>query len=155
VRLLLSLGDRHADAYHTCYCLSGLASAQHRVLRSDKRKEEILRSWDSSHEDPGVQTTPLVVFTLTCKKDPMMATIRKISFVASLSWNEEEGGSKIIGNKANRVVSPTNCSCLQILIIGQNPAHPVFNLTNTHAEGIMAHFYKQRLPNRSVNVNNS
>ena len=155
MQLLLSLGDRHADAYHTCYCLCGLASAQHRVLHSDKRKEEILRSWNSSHEDAGAQTTPPVVFTLTRKKDLMTATIRKISFAASLSWNEEDGGSKIIGDKANRVVSPTNRSCLQILIMGQNAAHPVFNLTNTHAEGIMAHFYKQSLPNRSVNENNS
>ena len=30
----------------------------------------------------------------------------------------------------------------------QNATHPLFNLTITHAEGIMAHFYKQTVPKR-------
>ena len=30
----------------------------------------------------------------------------------------------------------------------QNATHPLFNLTVTHTEGIMAHFYKQSVPKR-------
>ena len=31
----------------------------------------------------------------------------------------------------------------------QNATHPLFDLTITHAEGIMAHFYKQTIPKRA------
>ena len=34
------------------------------------------------------------------------------------------------------------------LTVKQNATHPVFNLTMTHAEGMMAHFYKQQVPPR-------
>ncbi|KAL0948363.1 hypothetical protein HGRIS_010945 [Hohenbuehelia grisea] len=59
--------------------------------------------------------------------------LREDIFLHSLSWVEEEGTSKIIGGAANRV----------------NATHPLFNLTVTHAEGIMGHFYKQTIPPKS------
>ncbi|KAI9444497.1 terpenoid cyclases/Protein prenyltransferase [Lactarius indigo] len=57
---------------------------------------------------------------------------RAEAFAEALSWTEEAGGSHILGSAANRV----------------NATHPLFNLTITHTEGIMAHFYKQSVPKR-------
>ncbi|KDQ53706.1 hypothetical protein JAAARDRAFT_39019 [Jaapia argillacea MUCL 33604] len=60
--------------------------------------------------------------------------IRKKVFAESLSWVEEEGAAKFVGGTNNRV----------------NATHPIFNLTITHTEGIMSHFYKQTVPPRVV-----
>ncbi|KAI0056038.1 terpenoid cyclases/Protein prenyltransferase [Artomyces pyxidatus] len=56
--------------------------------------------------------------------------LHKIAFTEALCWLEEEGGSKIVGPASNRV----------------NATHPLFNLTATHTEGIIAHFYQQTVP---------
>ncbi|KAL1743660.1 terpenoid cyclases/protein prenyltransferase alpha-alpha toroid [Schizophyllum fasciatum] len=101
-----------ADAYHTLYCLSGLSAAQHPMIPSSKRRDELAAAWSSSDEP--------------------LDDLRKLLFLDSLCYAEEEGGSKIVGGPSNRV----------------NATHPVFNLTMTHAEGIMAHFYKQQVPPR-------
>ncbi|KAH9990916.1 terpenoid cyclases/protein prenyltransferase alpha-alpha toroid [Russula vinacea] len=58
--------------------------------------------------------------------------VRAAAFAEALCWTEENGGSYIVGSAANRI----------------NATHPLFNLTITHAEGIMAHFYKQTVPKR-------
>ncbi|KAH0835434.1 terpenoid cyclases/protein prenyltransferase alpha-alpha toroid [Lanmaoa asiatica] len=58
--------------------------------------------------------------------------LRRTSFADALAWSEEEGASHILGDSVNRV----------------NATHPVFNLTITHTEGIMSHFYKQTIPKR-------
>lgn len=58
--------------------------------------------------------------------------VRATAFAEALSWAEEDGGSHVVGSAANRV----------------NATHPLFNLTITHTEGIMAHFYKQTVPKR-------
>lgn len=99
-----------ADAYHTLYCLSGLSAAQHPMIPSPPRRDELLGAWS----DEGVDD------------------IRKALFIDSLCYAEEEGASKVVGGPSNRV----------------NATHPIFNLTMTHAEGIMAHFYKQQIPPR-------
>ncbi|KAF9787758.1 terpenoid cyclases/protein prenyltransferase alpha-alpha toroid [Thelephora terrestris] len=104
---------KHPDAYHTCYCLSGLSSAQHRTIVSEGRRRSIVALWESGDE-----------FT---------DLLRKNAFSSALAWVEEDGGSKVVGLNANRV----------------NATHPVFNLTNTHAEGMMVHFYGQKVPPRT------
>ncbi|KAH7914880.1 terpenoid cyclases/protein prenyltransferase alpha-alpha toroid [Hygrophoropsis aurantiaca] len=58
--------------------------------------------------------------------------LRQDAFAEALSWTEEEGTSHVLGGQVNRV----------------NATHPLFNLTITHAEGIMAHIYHQTLPKR-------
>ncbi|KAH7886715.1 terpenoid cyclases/protein prenyltransferase alpha-alpha toroid [Phlebopus sp. FC_14] len=60
--------------------------------------------------------------------------LRKAAFVEALSWTEEDGTSHVLGGQVNRV----------------NATHPVFNLTMTHTEGVMSHFYKQTLPHKSA-----
>ncbi|KAF9002448.1 terpenoid cyclases/protein prenyltransferase alpha-alpha toroid [Cyathus striatus] len=104
---------KNADAYHTLYCLSGLSAAQHHVFPSKARQKEIEDAWVSKghyEED----------------------NLRRRVFSSMLSWVEEEGASRILGGKGNRV----------------NATHPVTNLTMTHTEGIMSHFYNQRVPPR-------
>ncbi|KDQ25112.1 hypothetical protein PLEOSDRAFT_1094526 [Pleurotus ostreatus PC15] len=64
--------------------------------------------------------------------DTPLGKIRKETFLNSLSWTEDESASKILGGEANRV----------------NATHPVFNLTITHSEAIMSHFYGQTVPPR-------
>jgi len=108
---------KQPDAYHTCYCLSGLSSAQHRVIASEGRRHAIIALWESDD---------------SCSSD-LTSLLRKNAFSSALAWVEEDGGSKVIGSSANRV----------------NATHPIFNLTNTHLEGIMAHFYRQKVPPRT------
>jgi len=66
-------------------------------------------------------------------EDTVLDELRKSTFAEVLAWTEEEGTSKYVGGPANRV----------------NATHPVFNLTITHTESIMAHFYNQVLPGRT------
>ncbi|KAF9488111.1 terpenoid cyclases/Protein prenyltransferase [Pleurotus eryngii] len=66
-------------------------------------------------------------------QDTLPSKIRKETFLNSLSWTEDESASKILGGEANRV----------------NATHPVFNLTITHSESIMSHFYGQKVPSRA------
>ncbi|KAI0316006.1 terpenoid cyclases/Protein prenyltransferase [Amylostereum chailletii] len=61
---------------------------------------------------------------------------KKQAFTEALCWTEEEGGSTLIGPSSNRV----------------NATHPLFNLTMTHTEGIMGHFYQQTIPKRPVTM---
>jgi protein farnesyltransferase subunit beta len=66
--------------------------------------------------------------------DPKLDSIRKEAFVSSLCWTEEEGASKYVGGSANRV----------------NATHPIFNLTISHTEALMGHFYGQVVPRRPI-----
>ncbi|KAJ7905003.1 terpenoid cyclases/protein prenyltransferase alpha-alpha toroid [Mycena leptocephala] len=104
---------KHADAYHTLYCLAGLSSAQHKVIPSPARRKELLDSWTAGAESTNDE-------------------LRKRVFVAALCYSEEEGTETIVGGQINRV----------------NATHPLFNLTITHTEAMMAHFYGQTVPPR-------
>ncbi|CAA7266680.1 unnamed protein product [Cyclocybe aegerita] len=60
--------------------------------------------------------------------------LKKRSFTEFLSWTEEEGGSHIVGGNENRL----------------NATHPLTNMTITHTEGLMTHFYKQTIPAKPI-----
>lgn len=115
---LVDKPPKPADAYHTLYCLSGLSAAQHHVVPSDDRRAELLKAW----QDP------------TDSSDDLAAQVRKLAFVDTLSWKEDEGTAKYLGGATNRV----------------NATHLLTNLTATHAEGMMAHFYNQTLPRKGA-----
>ena len=126
------LACRNADAYHTAYCISGLSAAQHHVYPSPARREEVRAAWEG--------------------EDGVRASV----FAEALCWTEEDGGSHIVGSVENRVV---RCSLFQCLLPFwlkklQNATHPLFNLTITHTEGIMTHFYKQTVPKRPPKPSN-
>ncbi|KAF7313263.1 Protein farnesyltransferase subunit beta [Mycena kentingensis (nom. inval.)] len=59
--------------------------------------------------------------------------LRRRVFAQSLCFMQEEGTEKLVGGSENRV----------------NATHPIFNLTVTHTDGIMAHFYRQPIPQRN------
>ncbi|TFK60670.1 terpenoid cyclases/Protein prenyltransferase [Pluteus cervinus] len=109
---------KHADAYHTQYCLAGLSAAQHHVYPSVSREQALAQAW--------VETEP---FEPDLGHPGLSQEQRKTIFAKALCWKEEEGASKCVGGAKNRV----------------NASHPVFDLTITHSQGIMAHFYGQDL----------
>ncbi|KAJ6602477.1 terpenoid cyclases/Protein prenyltransferase [Mycena vulgaris] len=121
---------KNADAYHTLYCLAGLSSAQHKVFPSPVRRTELLDCWTATGEDGD--------------KDEL----RKHIFTHALSYTEDEGTETIVGGAPNRVVCcATDCRSI-VYRVAQNATHPLFNLTITHTESIMAHFYGQTVPPR-------
>ncbi|TFK35695.1 terpenoid cyclases/protein prenyltransferase alpha-alpha toroid [Crucibulum laeve] len=126
---------KNADAYHTLYCLSGLSSAQHHVFPSTVRRDQVETSWpspkteESSDDDAATPGPPPVNHPHFQNRDE---NLRKQVFSALLSWTEEEGAARIVGGAANRL----------------NATHPVTNLTITHTEGIMSHFYGKKVPER-------
>lgn len=115
---------KNADAYHTLYCLSGLSAAQHRVTPSEARRKQIHVAWVAGQSS--MPDTEL-------SESRLPNEVRRKVFEDALAWTEEEGGSLVCGGTENRV----------------NATHPLFNLTITHTEGLMAYFYGQSLPLRS------
>jgi protein farnesyltransferase subunit beta len=85
---------RPADAYHTLYNLSGLSSAQHHVYRPVDRRESVKEKWVEKQRS----------VSLGAAGSEEKET-RKSAFEGSMSWAEEEGASRYVGGKANRVVS--------------------------------------------------
>ncbi|OCH90755.1 terpenoid cyclases/Protein prenyltransferase [Obba rivulosa] len=120
---------KHADAYHTLYCLSGLSAAQHRVVPNASRRATLRSSWDA---DKARSMEGSATASSSDGEQSLLDELRRESFVSALSWLEEEGTEQYVGGAVNRV----------------NATHPLFDLTVTHAEGIMAHFYGQTLPVR-------
>ncbi|KAJ7730846.1 terpenoid cyclases/protein prenyltransferase alpha-alpha toroid [Mycena maculata] len=111
---------KNADSYHTLYCLAGLSSAQHKVFPSPARQKELLDCWIATVDDGDKDT------------EAKEEALRKRVFTDALSYTEEEGTETIVGGPPNRV----------------NATHPLFNLTITHTEAIMSHFYRQVVPPR-------
>lgn len=77
-------------------------------------------------------------------------------FGEALSWQEEEDGTLCVGGDVNKVVCVTSFSCRHCLArvereLTQNATHPLFNLTMTHTQAIMSHFYKHTMPPRTRN----
>ncbi|EIW52190.1 terpenoid cyclases/Protein prenyltransferase [Trametes versicolor FP-101664 SS1] len=118
-----------ADAYHTLYCSAGLSAAQHRVIPSEPRKNAIISAWDAakalSRDGTGFRATS------EAEREKLDA-LRKQTCAHVLSWAEEEGTELYVGGAANRV----------------NATHPLFNLTTTHSDAMMAYFYGQTFPSR-------
>ncbi|KAH9934610.1 terpenoid cyclases/Protein prenyltransferase [Amylocystis lapponica] len=99
-----------ADAYHTLYCLSGLAACG--WTDEGARRREVVSEADAEHAQ--------------------LDALRREAFVSALCWLEEEGMSIYVGGEDNRL----------------NATHPLFDLTVTHSEAIMAYFYGQSPPAR-------
>ncbi|KAF8308544.1 terpenoid cyclases/Protein prenyltransferase [Clavulina sp. PMI_390] len=108
-----------ADGYHTLYNLSGLSSAQHHVHRPASRQQELEQKWVAP---------PSQGLEVESSKEGEGEELRKKAFVASMAWAEDEGASKIVGGKPNRV----------------NATHPTFDLTMTASRTFMNHFYQQK-----------
>ncbi|CCM05226.1 uncharacterized protein FIBRA_07436 [Fibroporia radiculosa] len=118
-----------ADAYHTLYCLSGLSAAQHHVAPDESRKTKLIAGWkaEDAQQKAGVCTAQT-----STDNQARAAALRRYTFTDALCWLEDEGADKYVGGSGNRV----------------NATQPLFNLTVTHTELMMAHFYGQTLPPR-------
>ncbi|OSC97259.1 terpenoid cyclases/Protein prenyltransferase [Trametes coccinea BRFM310] len=118
-----------ADAYHTLYCAAGLSAAQHRVIPSEARRKAVISAWNAeqarAHDSTGFATA-------SDAEREKLDLLRRDTFAHVLSWTEEEGTALYVGGAANRV----------------NATHPVFNLTTTHSDGMLAYFYGQTPPSR-------
>ncbi|KAI1793727.1 terpenoid cyclases/Protein prenyltransferase [Ganoderma leucocontextum] len=118
-----------ADAYHTLYCATGLSAAQHRVTPSEARKKAVISVWNPVQARTREDTTYVPSSDVERER---FEEVKKQTFAHALSWSEEEGAETYVGGAANRV----------------NAVHPIFNLTFTHADGMLAHFYGQTPPLR-------
>ncbi|CDO76230.1 hypothetical protein BN946_scf184644.g4 [Trametes cinnabarina] len=118
-----------ADAYHTLYCAAGLSAAQHRVIPSEARRNAVISVWDA--EQARVHDTTGFTTASDWERDKL-DKLRRDTFAHVLSWTEEEGTALYVGGAANRV----------------NATHPILNLTTTHSDGMLAHFYGQKPPSR-------
>ncbi|GAA5846975.1 hypothetical protein JCM9279_006974 [Rhodotorula babjevae] len=131
-----------ADAYHTCYNLSGAASAQHapRVVARRARRE-LREGWVSPFglraalvevevggegQGHGQEGKGEVVRGEGEGNEAAEGRMREV-WSRALAWELSPSNKVVYGDPANELV----------------PAHPVFNLTFPHVRGIMAHFYRQ------------
>ncbi|ESK93160.1 farnesyltransferase subunit beta [Moniliophthora roreri MCA 2997] len=101
------------DSYHTLYCLAGLSAAQHKTAPDSAHQKALEALWEPD------QTT----------ESTLDDNLRRHIYTRALSWSEVEAhsSSKHKGT-AKRVINAT---------------HPLFNLTVTHTDAIMAYFYRQ------------
>ncbi|KAI0738353.1 terpenoid cyclases/Protein prenyltransferase [Daedaleopsis nitida] len=118
-----------ADAYHTLYCSAGLSAAQHRVIPSDAREKAVTAAWNAA-EAAAKDGTAYVAHSDADRE--RLAELRKRTFAHVMSWVEEEGTATYVGGAANRV----------------NATHPLFNLTMTHSDAMLAYHYGQSPPSR-------
>ncbi|KAF9266706.1 terpenoid cyclases/Protein prenyltransferase [Marasmius fiardii PR-910] len=118
---------KHPDSYHTLYCLAGLSAAQHKMIPQTGHKKALEALWQSNSET-----------SLTLKSDEEVGgknvlddDVRREVYTTALSWGEDFSKKReIIGGGENRL----------------NATHPLFNLTVTHADAVMAYFYGQPAP---------
>jgi protein farnesyltransferase subunit beta len=75
---------RPADAYHTLYCLSGLAAAQHAVVPGAPRRAQLEAVWASSEHAHDA--------------------LRKEVYLDALSWTTDTAREDVRGGAHNRLV---------------------------------------------------
>ncbi|KAI5120991.1 hypothetical protein M0805_000452 [Coniferiporia weirii] len=68
-----------ADAYHTLYTLSGLSTAQHRVVLSHELRDKYIKEWRSHSADVGIDE------------------MHKVAYAEARAWKEEEASVYVNG----------------------------------------------------------
>ncbi|KAE8268995.1 hypothetical protein A4X09_0g3347 [Tilletia walkeri] len=140
---------KRADAYHTCYNLSGLSLCQHRIVRSKEAQVFLEQGWKSSplrrsgdgEGTPKVSDTPLTdEGSSSSSRIPSVQlphqqsdNWQKACYVSALAWLSEppvDGApSRIVGDPKTNGISPT---------------HPLFNLTFPRVKMMMDWAYQQK-----------
>lgn len=127
------------DAYHSCYNLSGLASAQHVLEYSPSDLADDIRSdWvditdsasASSASEAESDWGPVLVKGKNETSEEANQRMKDI-FIAALSWKEEESRKIVIG----RTDSASDNEVA--------PIHPVYNLTMKYFDKMMRWSYGQ------------
>jgi len=128
-----------SDAYHSCYNLSGLASAQHIYeYNTAELAEELRADWidpfdlgsPSSACESESDWTPVVVKGKNESIEEANQRMKDI-FIAALSWKEDESRKIVIGRRDSAVDNEVS------------PLHPVYNITMTHFDKMMRWSYGQ------------
>ncbi|CAD6891676.1 unnamed protein product [Tilletia controversa] len=124
---------KRADAYHTCYNLSGLSLCQHRIVRSREAHVFLERAWKSSPSEGDESSSSSLRTSSVQLPHQQSDDWQKACYVSALAWLSEppaEGApSRIVGEPK------TN---------GINPTHPLFNLTFPRVKMMMDWAYQQK-----------
>ncbi|ORX39110.1 terpenoid cyclases/protein prenyltransferase alpha-alpha toroid [Kockovaella imperatae] len=113
---------KRPDLYHTCNNLSGLATAQHRMVQSQTVLEEKRQNFDASKGLPAV--VPKTKSGGWGSEEQRQAVRREV-WANALAWVDQE--ESVIGGRENRV----------------NATTPVFNLTPDRLKPFIDFFYGQ------------
>ncbi|GAA5946877.1 hypothetical protein JCM3775_000934 [Rhodotorula graminis] len=126
-----------ADAYHTCYNLSGAASAQHAPRVSPRARRALCDAWTSPFaaaalvevggEGGEEEEDRLEIVRGEGEGDEEAERRMREVWSRALAWEVPPSNKVVYGDPTNELV----------------PAHPVFNITFPHVQGMMAHFYRQ------------
>ncbi|PCH39083.1 terpenoid cyclases/Protein prenyltransferase [Wolfiporia cocos MD-104 SS10] len=109
--------------------LATLSMVDHRVSPDEMRRDNLLRAWKSTvTEGEAIGAAPI------SEEQIRFETFQKEVFANALCWLEDEGSDKYVGGNVNRL----------------NATQPLFNLTVTHSEQMMAHFYGQTISPRTA-----
>lgn len=114
---------KSADLYHTNNNLSGLSSAQHRVVHDSKTTESNRNAWRPSEapsfllERPGARA----------ESAEQRQIRRREVYARALGWKEDEAALHVVGGNVNRV----------------NTTSPVFNILLLRIKPFVQHFYGQ------------
>ncbi|KAM0752341.1 Farnesyltransferase subunit beta, partial [Meredithblackwellia eburnea MCA 4105] len=121
---------KNPDAYHTCYNLSGLSSAQHRMVRSPRLVAELKESFASPFEGDAARVVEEgeEVEMILGEGESQDDAERRMKEVWSRSLGWEERDTLVIGDKDDNELMPT---------------HAVFNLVQRNARAAMEYFYIQ------------
>ncbi|GAA6006154.1 hypothetical protein JCM11491_002052 [Sporobolomyces phaffii] len=120
-----------ADAYHTCYNLSGHSAAQHDPRSSLPKRHKLAQEFTSPFRRPIVETEsgePEMILGRGESEGAAEARMREI-WSRELSWTGEADGRVLYGD------SDAN---------GLTSTHPIFNIETSKVRAMMTHFYLQR-----------
>lgn len=110
-----------ADAYHSCYNLSGLAAAQHSMyIDNGETRAALEKGWKGSSKT--------VLVKAKTESDAEANQRMKDVFCSALAWKEDEARKIIVGNKDE------NETVLN---------HPVYNVAMENLERMMRWTYGQ------------
>lgn len=127
------------DAYHSCYNLSGLASAQHVFdYKNTDLTEELRSDWidpfdvssSSSTSESESDWTNVVVKGKNESMEEANQRMKDI-FVAALSWREDESRKIVVGRTDSAIDNEVSA------------IHPVYNITMRHFDKMMRWSYGQ------------
>lgn len=117
-----------ADAYHSCYNLSGLSAAQHAVIYNDADDRKALEEqWESTLGGNNGRLLVKGKNESSAEADQRMKDI----FCSALAWAEDEARLVIVGRHDSE-------SSNEVLL-----THPVYNLAMEHFEKMMRWSYGQ------------
>ncbi|KAL8278251.1 hypothetical protein RQP46_009424 [Phenoliferia psychrophenolica] len=117
-----------ADAYHTCYNLSGLSSSQHRPTQSPALVDKLRKEFKSPFAARLVVEGEPEIEVVSDEGESAAQVERRMREVWARSIGWEDGEKLIVGNaEDNEMVS----------------THPIFNLTRGAARVAMEYFYQQ------------